>query len=454
MSSSTNKKDTKELTTKEKITGSLSTIKSMAIYILLGLSLCYLKIVLGDLARDVKLTHQTFTEGSFVVMRDTTPSVEVYCKENKQNYVKQAFVSNPNFITDYITKKFSTSGRDQLLKFISLEFIYVLLSGISMLDGIPNWVVMLISPIVYGLIFISMFFFMWLMLSYYIFNYFISSRNVFSSIGLGWFVGFIIWLLVMVNFSAFTIPIAIVYGLIQFVYILRKADVRILLPSRMYDTPVVGKIIGTTPGVGGSADPIPVGTQITGQTPPVISRIQNQTMKLRDDDSEAYGFMKFSKDMLLTSSSIQLLICYTIYNVVNYFTNYSYMVIVFFIVMYFIFKGPITFLKQSGLEQNNWTNITESISLVYSDSDMEHLQELAKVSGPLTLTQLTSNVANKVLGEENVKKIKGNVTNVVNKVNDLVNTSDQSSNPAGNSITPTKMNNTTSVSDSKSGTNP
>jgi hypothetical protein len=383
MSSSTNKKDTKEMTIKEKITSSLSTVKSMAIYILLGLTLCYLKIVLGDLSRDVKISHQTFTEGAFLVMRSTTPSVDFYCRENKTNYVKQAFVYNPNFIKDYVTNHFSTSGKDQLLKFISLECIYVLLSGVSMLDGIPNWVVILIGPIVYALIFLSMFFFMWLMLSYYIFSYFLSPSHIFSLLGMGWFVGFIVWLLVMIYFSVFTVPLAIIYGLIQFMYILRKADVRVLVPGN------------------------------------ITTKIKNNTMLIDEKDSVPYGFMKFSRDMLLTSSIIQILICYTIYNIFNYFTIYSYVVIAFFALIFLFFRGPITFLKETGLEQNNWSSHTDSISLIYSETIMSQLKQLVG-KGLKQLNDIGTSVANKAFGKENVDKIKDLVTNFsTDKANDL-----------------------------------
>jgi hypothetical protein len=369
MSSSTNK-DTKELTVKEKINNSLSTIRSMAIYILMGLTLCYLKIILGDLSRDVKLSHQAFTENAVLVMRNTTPSVDFYYKEDKMNYVKQAFVYNPNFIKDYITNHFSTSGKDQLLKFISLEVIYVILSAVSMLDGIPNWIVILIGPLVYGLIFFSMFFFMWLMLSYYIFSYFLSGRHVFSLIGLGWFVGFVVWLLVMVYLSVFTVPVAILYGLVQFIYILRKADVRILVPDK----------------------------------------IKSNTMSISEGDSLPYGFMNFSKDMLLTSTSIQILICYTIYTIFSYFTIYSYVVIVFFIILFLVFRGPITFLKKDGLDKNNWTSNTESISLLYSETTMSNLEQLV-AKGLSQLNDIGTAVANKALGKQNVDQIKDLVTN-------------------------------------------
>jgi hypothetical protein len=380
MSSSTNQKDTKEPTIKEKINSSLSTIRSMAIYILMGLTLCYLKIILGDLARDSKLSHQSFTENAVLVMRETTPTINFYCKENKTNYVKQAFVYNPNFIKEYITNHFSTSGKDQLLKFISLEFIYVILSAISILEGIPNWIVILIGPIVYGLIFLSMFFFMWLMLSYYIFNYFLNGGHLFSLIGLGWFVGFIVWLLVMVYLSVFTVPVAIIYGFVQFMYILRKANVRVLIPSK-------------------------------------IDNIINNNISIDEtNDSVPYGFMNFLGDMFLTSATLQLLICYTIYTIFSYFTTYAYVVIVFFIIIFAFFQGPITFLKKDGLENKNWTTHTESVKLLYPQTMMDSFRRTV-MNG--------INIAKEIFGAEAIDKVTQKATetlgeDVVNQANTVI----------------------------------
>jgi hypothetical protein len=83
------------------------------------------------------------------------------------------------------------------------------------------------------------------------------------------------------------------------------------------------------------------------------------------------------------------------------------------------FRGPITFLKETGLEQNNWSSHTDSISLIYSETIMSQLKQLVG-KGLKQLNDIGTSVANKAFGKENVDKIKDLVTNFsTDKANDL-----------------------------------
>jgi ribosomal protein S17E len=86
------------------------------------------------------------------------------------------------------------------------------------------------------------------------------------------------------------------------------------------------------------------------------------------------------------------------------------LVIVFFIAVLIIFKGPITFLKQESLKKYNWTSNKESIYLPYSKSVMNHLKDI----GMQILKQVNDigvAYATKAFGAENVEKAKDLVQN-------------------------------------------
>lgn len=379
MSSSADKKDTKPQSTTDKIKSASTAAITIAVHIIIGVALCYLKIIFGDMSRDEKLNYKAFTDGASLVSRNTTPSVWYHCREDNKDYVKQVFVENPNFITEYVNNRFTNSGKDQLLKFISLETSYAVLSMMSILNDVPDWILILVGAYVFGIFIFVLFIFMWMMISYYIFNYFFSEGHAFAKIGMGWFAGFIIWLIVMVYLGMFTVPITIVYGIVQVIYMMKTAKVKVL-------------------GVDSTS-------------------VENST---------SYGFTQYLKDMTKTSISVQALLVYMVYKFFSYFTVYSLVVLVFFLLLVIYYRGPIVTAAPEVLKKNMWTSSkVDSINLPYSNSEMGLFNKF--VENVLNkITNSAQKFATDTFGKENVdtaikfgNDLKQKATNFANKAKEI-----------------------------------
>lgn len=405
MSSSADKNDTKQPSTTDKIKSASTAAITVGVHIILGVALCYLKIIFGDLSRDEKLTYKAFTDGATLVSRRTTPSVEYYSREDKKNYVKHVFVENPNFITEYVNTRFTLSGKDQLLKFISLETSYVVLSMVSVLNDVPDWILVLVGAYIFGLFIFCIFMFMWMMLSYYIFNYFFSNGHAFAKIGMGWFAGFIVWLIVMVYLGMFTVPISVVYGIAQVIYMMKTAKVKVL-----------------------------------NLMPPLSGDKTNP-------NSEPYGFSQYLNDMLKTSISVQFLLFYMVYKFLSYFTVYAIGVLAFFVLLVIYYKGPLMTASKAGLNSHLWTDQVDPINIPYSKSYLDDLTKMAK-EYLNKLKNSAMDFATKMVGEENVSKGIDLVSNLANKakekVSKLANTATEKINAADN-VTPTATNTSTPI---------
>jgi hypothetical protein len=324
MSPSADKKE-KEPTLQDKITGSLKTTVLMAIYILMGVGLCYLKIVLGDMCRDETLTHSKFTESTgSVVGRATTPTVPYYNRDNQTEYVKQVFNKNPNFIIDYANTAYDKSGKDQMMKMFFLETSYVIFGIVNLLEDIPNWLIVLLGPYILPFALIGLAFFTWIMLSYNLFLYFMNPVTFFSSWGLGWIAAFFYWFIFMVLFGYVTVMVSMVYGLFRFIMLAAKTDIRRL------NVPL------SNSGV-----------------PPANAA-----------DSEPYGFGRYALDMLKTSGGVQLLTVYTIYSIMAKFSSIVGLVFIGVVVLMLIYYGgSISLVNPEKLETSGWTDYVDSIKL-------------------------------------------------------------------------------------------
>jgi hypothetical protein len=325
MSTSADKKE-KEPTIQDKVTGSIKTAVSMAIYILIGVALCYLKIVLGDMCRDENLTHSKFTgPADNVADRATTPSVPYYNKENQTTYVKQVFNKNPNFIMDYANKAYDKSGKDQMMRMFFLETSYVIFGIVNLLEDIPNWVVILLGPYILPFALVGLAVFTWIMLSYNIFAYFMSPVHFFSSWGLGWLSALFYWFIFMILFGYISVMVSMVYGLFRFIMLVSRTDIRRL------NVPL------SNPGA----------------IPPANA-----------DNSEPYSFWRYALDMLKTSGGVQLLAVYTIYSIMSKFSSIVGLVFVGIVVLMLVYYGgSISLVNPEKLEISGWTDYVDSIKL-------------------------------------------------------------------------------------------
>jgi hypothetical protein len=324
MSTSADKKE-KEPTIKDKVTGSIKTAVSMAIYILIGVALCYLKIVLGDLCRDENITHSKFTGSSdLMVERSTTPSVPYYNKENQTTYVKQAFNKTPNFLMEYANKAYDKSGKDQMMRMFFLETSYVIFGIVNLLEDIPNWVIVLIGPYLLPFALVGLAVFTWITLSYNLFLYFMNPVHFFSSWGLGWIAAIFYWFIFMVMFGYITVMVSMVYGLFRFFMLVSRSDIHRL------------------------------NMQPSSQGVPSANA----------DDSEPYSFWRYALDMFKTSGGVQLLIVYTIYTIMAQFSGVVGLVFVGVVVLTLIYYGgSLSLVNPEKLEGSGWTDYVDSIKL-------------------------------------------------------------------------------------------
>ena len=151
---STNSKESEK---KKSPTSNLSTAAITALafcfYVFIGVLLCYFKIVFGDLCRDETMGYEKFINSeSSVNGHHTTPSVFYHSNQDNNDYCKQLYVENTNFINKS-TKEYTLSGKDQLLKTLFLESAYSIFGTINVLEDIPDWVIIILGPIILVLCF-------------------------------------------------------------------------------------------------------------------------------------------------------------------------------------------------------------------------------------------------------------------------------------------------------------
>jgi hypothetical protein len=325
MSTNINKKPKGSSSVQSQVMDSLKTIISLAIYLFLGLYLCYMKILFGDLSRS-DVSHDEFTTKAYPVeMRTTTPSVPYYCYEDKTEYVKQLFVKNPNFITEFAQNSLHYNPEKlnhRILKLFFLETSYVVFSMVSILEDIPNWIIMFIGPFIWGLLIFSIFICNWISISYNIFIYF-------SQWNYGWILGFIIWLYAMVFCFLGFIPVisSTIYGLGRLFALLARQNVRVLNPS--------------------------------SESSPQIS----------EENSSPYGFFKFWTDMTKSSTSVHLILLYGLYKIIGHFnslvsTSFIVLALIGSIILIVVYRRYISFIPKENLNAQGWTsNYVESINL-------------------------------------------------------------------------------------------
>jgi hypothetical protein len=370
------------------------TIISMVIYVALGLTLCYLKIMFGDMCRAPNINHTVFTDPNQpypVDQQETTPSLPYYCKDDSTNYVKQLFMADPNFITAYaqfrgktsedgkkIPPTYTENETSQMFKAFFLETSYILFSVTSILQSIPDWLIILVHPVIWGFTLLGMFIFTWLISSYNIFSYFLKSDGIFARWYVGWLAGFIAWFVFMFVWGAITVPIGVISGFGQLIILLSKQQVRVLDPS----------------------------VDLTGQYDPP-----------NDTQYKPYSFSKYFLDMLKTNPIIHLILMFTIYNIfekmtrlisISFSKQFSYAFLAILVILLVWYKGRFSFIPKNQLNENGWTSHLEPISIPYEKPGDEvndllqqtnKLIELAKKTAPQAVGKVIS-VASNLLPQE------------------------------------------------------
>lgn len=335
-------------TLKNRLAASFWNILYLILYIALGLTLCYLKVIFGDMCRAPNLSYTSFTDPNQpapVTVQETTPSLPYYCKEESKQYVKHLFIAEPNFITKYAQFRGTTEGgkripptyteneSSQIFKTFFLETSYILFSVVSVLQSIPDWLIILLHPIIWMVIFVSMFIFTWLISSYNIFMYFLKPGGIFARWWLGWLAGFIAWFVFMCLWGAITVPVGVISGFGQLVVLLSKQQVRVLDPS------------------------VVEGGGLT-QNPP------------NESQYKPYSFSKYFLDMVKTSPIIHLMLLFTSYSMVEKISQtvsvpfskmftYAFLAVIVLVLVWY--KGRFTFIPQDKLNELGWTSHVDPV---------------------------------------------------------------------------------------------
>jgi hypothetical protein len=333
------------------------TVVSMILYVALGLILCYLKVMFGDMCRASNLNHTSFTdpENAFPVdQQETTPSLPYYCKEDSQQYVKQLFIGNPNFITAYaqfrgktengkvIPPTYTENETSQIFKAFFLETSYILFSITCVLQSIPDWLIILLHPIIWMVTLFGMSIFIWLVSSYNIFIYFLKSNGIFARWYVGWLAGFIAWFLLMCLWGAITVPLGVITGFGQLMILLSKQQVRML-------DPLVAER-------GGLLTPV------------------------NESQYKSYSFSRYFLDMVKTSPIVHLMMLYTIYSIVEKMTQlvsvpfsqqFSYAFLAVIVLVLIWYRGHFSFIPKDKLNEAGWTSHVDPIPLPYKPPNID-----------------------------------------------------------------------------------
>ena len=423
-------KEPRQPTVITQLSQSFWTILYMIIYVALGLTLCYLKIIFGDMCRAPNLNHSTFTDPNTpypVDKQETTPSVPYYCKEDSHYYVKHLFIAEPNFITAYaqfrgkkekgkvIPPTYTENESSQIFKSFFLETSYILFSVTSVLQSIPDWLIILLHPFIWMFTFFGMSIFTWLISSYNIFMYFLNPKGVFAQWYVGWLSGFIAWFVFMCLWGAFTVPIGVMSGFGQLLVLLSKQQVRVLDPS-------------VVEGGGGIL-----------QNPPNESQYKH------------YSFSQYFLDMVKTSPIIHLMILYTSYSIVAKMTQtisvsfskiftYAFLAVIVLVLLWH--KGRFTFIPQNKLNETGWTSHVEPVLFP------EMIQVVAGVVLPSSLKNVLDQ-AQKNLGINPTEKLNELTTGAKSAMNSLMNNLSTPAESPVESPVPTTTSSTTSSTPSE-----
>lgn len=316
---STNSKESEK---KKSPTSNLSTAAITALafcfYVFIGVLLCYFKIVFGDLCRDETMGYEKFINSeSSVNGHHTTPSVFYHSNQDNNDYCKQLYVENTNFINKS-TKEYTLSGKDQLLKTLFLESAYSIFGTINVLEDIPDWVIIILGPIIFGLMFLFSILFLWVILSYRIFQYFTITNNLFNSQIIGGIVGFLFWIFIMCFFGLTVTSLTFIYGFFR-------------LCSIIFRSPDFMKVFKN-------------GTE--------------------DDKNNSYSFGKYIVDMNSTSSAIHLLFIYGGYVALgNFGKQLASSFVIVALIFFFLVRNQLQFVTIERLLKDGWTTNLNSIDL-------------------------------------------------------------------------------------------
>lgn len=322
----TNKEESIAQTMQTKITQIGTTALISFIYIVLGVYLCYLKIIFGDLCRK-GVSHQDFMEKEKPVDSiTTTPSLPYYSREDDTYYTKQLFTPDPNFIMTYAQNEnnYKNKWNENMLKTWFLETSYVIYSIVMVLEDIPNWVLLLFGFFIWMFIMFAVSVFMWIMLSYYIFIVFEKPGNFFSNHNIGWLGGLIAWYVLMILGGWFTVPIAVCYGLYRLILTISKTQVRSL------------KATGTI-----SANMTDVG----------------------DDASDPYGFYHYFTDTVKSSFTMHLMLLYVLYKIMNSLNKSVATALIILSILVIFIRQKVIFISKEELNPTGWTTFLDSVTI-------------------------------------------------------------------------------------------
>jgi len=354
---------------------SIKLVITAFIYIMLGISLCYFKIVLNDFVQDTDMDYYKFMGGNkpttgiknmakktlnlfidkVLGSKDnqtsstpplkstkTIPSIFYYSNEGKAEYCKQIFVSNSDFIHEY-AKTYSSSELNQIFKTFFLDNSYIFCSVIGALEGIPDWGIILAGPFIWMITILIMGFSAIFINAMHILKYF--THTNYSVYGLlGFFLaGAFIFVFIILG-GIFCVPFAVGYGLLR---IFTSAASSKTGPSmHLLQTPV---------------------TSLQGEKAEVSINTSNGGV----DDPQAipYTHMEYLLDMIKTNVSVHILTLYYMYSIISQFTvQFANIFVAVLVVLYIIYRTTIDFITVKRLNEKGWITHTEPVKINFGSS--------------------------------------------------------------------------------------
>ena len=355
---------------------SMKLVITAFIYIMLGISLCYFKIVLNDIVQDQEMDYYKFMGGkkptgikhmakqalSLFIDKvagptnsktnepstpplkstSTIPSIFYYSNEGKAEYCKQIFVSNSDFIHEY-AKTYSLSETNQILKTFFLDTSYIFCSVIGALEGIPDWGVILAGPFIWMIMLFIMCVSSVFVNAMHILKYFTHTNwSVYGLFGFflaGWF----IFMFIILG-GIFSIPFSVAYGLL-----------------RIFTSAASSKI-------GPSMHVLHVpATSLQGEKSEVSINTSNGGVE--DSKAIPYTHMEYLVDMIKTNVSVHILTLYYVYSIISQFTvQFANIFVVVLVVLYLIYRSTIDFISVKRLNEMGWITHQEPVKINFATS--------------------------------------------------------------------------------------
>ena len=366
---------------------SIKLVITAFIYIMLGISLCYFKIVLNDFVKDSDMDYYKFMGGkkpttgikqmaknalslfidkvvgskndssdssasSSTPLKTTStiPSIFYYSNEGKAEYCKQIFVSNSDFIHEY-AKTYSSSEINQIFKTFFLDNSYIFCSVIGALEGIPDWGIILAGPFIWMITILIMLFSAIYINAIHILKYF--THTNWSVYGLfGFFLAAVFIYIFIIIGGILCVPFAVFYSLLR---IFTSAASSKTGPSmHVIQTPV---------------------TNLQSEKAEISINMNKGIVE--DPKAIPYTHMEYLMDMIKTNVSVHILTLYYVYSIISQFTlQFANIFIAVLVVLYIIYRATIDFISVKRLNEMGWITHTEPIKVNF----MNAISAISKIS--------------------------------------------------------------------------